>query len=159
MLLLVRPVESDAAEHVIGNIRELTWFRMFIFLSQFVRAAALYPSEELTLLVILIYSSLIGVTLHVFLVLTVSLCTMLHKITKCIIVVQNVMSVFSCIFEWSIYLFRTQRQVLIFSVVFLHLLTRSDGCLFECSHKSHNLKEKNKKRGERMIVILHHKAC
>lgn len=51
------------------------------FLSQFVRAAALKLSKELTLLVILVYPSLIGVTLYVFLVLTVSLCTMLHKIT------------------------------------------------------------------------------
>lgn len=81
MLLLARPVESVAAEHVIGNIRELTWFSNVYFLSQFVRAAALHLSKELTLLVILIYSSLIGVTLYVFLVLTVSLWTMLHKIS------------------------------------------------------------------------------
>lgn len=113
-------MESDAAE--------LTWFRMFTFLSQFVRAAALYLSKELTLLVSLIYPSLIGVTL--FLVFTVSPCTMHKNISRCIIiVVQNVMSV-SCILNG----------------VFIY---------FECSHKSHNLK----KIGKRMIVILHHKAC
>lgn len=144
MLLLACPVESDTAE--------LTWFRMFTFLSQFVRAAALYLSKELTLLVSLIYPSLIGVTL--FLVFTVSPCTMHKNISRCIIVVQNVMSVSSCILNGVFIYFEMQVMILVL-FFFLNLLTRSDGCLFECSHKSHNLK----KIGKRMIVILHHKAC
>lgn len=42
-----------------------------------------------------------------------------------------------------------------FRVVFLNLLSRLDSRLSEWSHKSHYLE----KIEERMIVILHHKAC
>lgn len=66
MLLLACPVESDAAEHVIGNIRELTRFRTFDFFLYSLREQLHYIyQQELTLLVILMYPSLIGVTLHV----------------------------------------------------------------------------------------------
>jgi len=114
-------VESDAAEHVIGNIRELTWFFSNVyFLSQFVRAAALYLSKELTLLVTLVYSSLIGVTLSVFLVFNrSSVYHIAQNNSRCIIVVQNVTSVFFLYF-WMEYLFILDQKASVdFSVVFI----------------------------------------
>lgn len=65
MLLLARPVESEAAEHVIGNIRELTRFPVFLFKVGCKQLHLIRPREP-TPLVILIYPPLIGVTLHVF---------------------------------------------------------------------------------------------
>lgn len=120
------------------------FFSNVYFLSQFVRAAALYLSKELTLLVTLVYSSLIGVTLSVFLMLTVALCTILHKITLDALLLYKCNVCFFLYF-WMEYLFILDQKASVdFSVVFfffLSLLTRSDSCLFECSHKSHNLKK------------------
>lgn len=117
--------------------------RMFTLLSQFVRAAAPYQSKELPLLVSLIYPSLIGVTL--FLVFTVSPCTMHRNISRCILLVQNVMSVSSCNLNGVFIYFEMQVMILVlFFFSLSNLLSGSDSRPSECSHDSHNLKKTRK---------------
>lgn len=120
MLLLARPVESVAAEHVIGNIRELTWFFECLFFKS-VCASSCTTSVKRTHiachpnLFIPNWRDIICVSC----VNRISVDHVAQNISRCIIVVQNVMSVFSCIFEWSIYLFWTKRKVLILVLFFL----------------------------------------
>lgn len=137
-------MKSDAAEHVIGNIRELTWFSNVYFFKS-VCASSCTISVKTTHIAChpdLFIPNWRDITC-VSCVNRISLYYVAQNNSRCIIVVQNVWVFF--LYFWMEYLFILDQKASVdFSVVFfsfLNLLTRSDRCLYECSHKSHNLKK------------------